>query len=196
MKICPHCQKVTEDAVNFCPVCGAPMQSFPEEPTYEDTVYMPPQQGYVQPPQYTYTQPPYAQPTYAQPPYTQPSYAQPPKPASPVSKGRVIPGMALGIAGMATAILGLLYTFCYFMIGVANELEEMVLASAIMGFVFIGFSLPLSIVGYTMSSSNRDMGDTSNMSRLGINFGRIGIVLSIVMGGFAFIALIAFSSGL
>ncbi len=210
MKMCPTCRHTADDTLNFCPSCGTMMQAVVEEPaqpvqvpaepvapTYAEPVapayaepaaptytepaappYAAPQQDYVQPPQYTYAQPPYVQPTYVQPP------------ASPVSKGRVIPGMALGIAGTVTAALGLLYTFIYFMIGVAGEMPEMLAATAVMGFIFMAFGLPLSIVGYKMSTNNRAMGDRTTMSRLGITFGRVGLILSIVAGGIAFLAIL------
>lgn len=200
MKICPNCQHTTDSDLNYCPSCGAMMQAVPEAPAapeapayeapaptyaapatpaYEAPAapYAQPQQGYVQPPQYT----------YAQPPYVQPMYAQPQPPRSPVSKGKVITGMALGIAGMAMAILGLLYTTIYFFISFA--MAEMALATAIMGFVFMAFSLPLSIVGLKLSSDSRALGDQTKMSALGEKFGRVGLVLSIVMGGIAFISI-------
>lgn len=191
MKICPTCNHTAEDTINFCPSCGtmlnvvpeAPAAPAQEAPVYEAPAYSAPQQpytqpqqGYVQPPQYTYAQPPYVQPTYVQPP------------SSPVSKGRVIPGMALGIAGMAMAIIGLLYTSIAFLVAAATEPEVAFLA-AVYGFIFMAFSLPLSIVGFKMSTTNRLMGDQTTMSRLGVTFGRVGIILSIVMGAIAFISI-------
>ena len=72
--------------------------------------------------------------------------------------------------------------------------EEMLLVYVVYTFVFMAFSLPLSIVGRTMSHSNRANGDQTKMSHLGGKFGNIGLILSIAAGALGIIATIIIAS--
>ena len=183
MYICPNCHKVSETPAAFCAACGTAMieqpapapqaPAYTAQPTY---AYQQPQQPvYQQAPQ----QPTYQQPTYQQPPqqyWQQPTaYSAPTVPAPAQegpSKGKVIVGMVLGIAGLAMASIGLLYTLA---------LSFDAIGGFVFGFVFSMFSTPLSLVGMIMSNGNISAGDTSSMSSIGKKLGLIGLILSVVM---------------
>lgn len=159
MYICPNCNKTSETPLNFCSECGTPMvEQAPAQPVYEQPAYQQP--AYQQP-----------QPMYQ---YTQTVSAEP-------SKGKVITGMALSIAGLSFAAIGLLYTLMF----MAVEPE----AGFAFGFVLSFFSLPLSIVGMVISNGCINAGSTSAMSRIGKKLGLVGLILSGVMLFFAFISL-------
>lgn len=190
MYVCPNCHRVSESPAAFCAACGTAMveqQPQPQAPAY--TVPQPQAPAYTQPPQpqapvYTapqpqapaYTQPP--QPTYTAPQPQQQYWQQPVAPVTPPaeapSKGKVIAGMVMGIAGLALAAIGVLYTLIF----AAGDVGE-----AALGFAFIWsmFSLPLSLVGMIMSNGNIAAGDTSAMSSVGKKLGLVGLILSGVM---------------
>ncbi len=178
MYICPNCHKVSEVPAAYCAACGTAMvaQSAPA----------PQAPAYAAQPTYSYPQP--QQPAYQQPPqqYWQqpPAYQQPAAPVAPPqnapSKGKVIVGMVLGIAGLAMASLGLLYTFIF---------SEIAMGGFVFGLVFSMISTPLSLVGLIMSNGNIKAGDTSSMSSVGKKLGLIGVILSGVMLFIAFVSL-------
>ncbi len=203
MYICPNCNATSEQPTNFCANCGASMmvQEAPapvEQPevvtspvaeeipvVQAEPVVTPP--AYAQPtyeqPAPTYEQPQYQQPQYQQPAYTQQpqyQYVQPVQVAAP-SLGKVITGMALSIAGLAFAGLGLLYTLMF----LAVETEVAFAFSLVMSF----FSFPLSLVGFILSKNNVNAGSTSAMSRIGKILGLIGIIASGVMLFLGFIGI-------
>lgn len=165
MYICPNCNKTSETPLNFCSECGTPMvEQAPAQP--------------VQPVQPVYEQPAYQQPAYQQP---QPMYQYTQTVSAEPSKGKVITGMALGIAGLSMAALGLLYTLIF----MAAEPE----VGFGFGFVFSLISAPLAIVGMVISNGCINAGSTSAMSRIGKKLGLVGVILSGVMLFFAFISL-------
>ena len=184
MYVCPNCNKQSETPANFCPVCGTtmiiaptPQTEAPEQPVYAEPQYAQPQYGQPQYGQPQYAQPQYGQPQqpiYNQPQYNQPMYVQPqyvaPQPSTP-SKAKAIVGMALGAAGLFSAVTGFLYT----MIGMAIDGGE---AGLFMAIFFGFFSIPLSLVGLIMSAGTRKAGDTTIFSKLGKIFGLIGVILS------------------
>lgn len=195
MYICPNCNSTSEQPTNFCANCGAAMmvQETPapvaqpevvvppvaeEIPVVQAEPVLPPQPVYEQPAQPQYQQAAYQQPAYAQQPQYQ--YVQPVQVAAP-SLGKVITGMALSIAGISFAGLGLLYTLMF----LAVETEVAFAFSLVMSF----FSFPLSIVGFILSKNNINQGSTSAMSRVGKILGLIGIILSGVMLFLGFIAI-------
>lgn len=162
MFVCPNCNNKTELPSKFCSNCGSPMVE--QAPEYQE--------------------PQYQEPQYQQAQYQQPQY-QYQQPASPVSKGKVIAGMAISIAGLAFSALGLMYTL-------AMMAEPF--GAFVMGFVFSMFSLPLSLVGLCLSNGCYNEGDRSAMSSVGRKLGLVGTILSGVMIFLAFIALIAESA--
>ena len=99
------------------------------------------------------------------------------------TKGKVLGfvGMGLSIGGFFFAVLGLLYTF----IGMA---EEGALAFAF-SISFSLFSMPLSIVGNSLSRRSRSMGNNSTPCSVGSKLGIAGIIVSAVMLFFGFIGL-------
>ena len=203
MYVCPNCHRVSESPAAFCAACGtamveqqpqAPAYTAPQQPAYtapqpQAPAYTAPQPqapAYTQPPQPTYTAP--QQPAYTQPQqqyWQQPQGYQPPAaPATEApSKGKVIVGMVMGIAGLALAAIGLLYTLIF------TIEPEMAFGFA---FFWSMFRLPLSLVGMIMSNGNINAGDTSAMSSVGKKLGLIGLILSGVMLfiGFAMIGAI------
>ena len=167
MYVCPNCNKQSETPANFCPRCGTAMIIAPEVQAEA------PQQAVPQP-QYVAPQP--EQPQYAepqQPQYTQPMYAQPqyvaPQPSTP-SKAKAIVGMALGAAGLFFAVLGFFYTLAFVAIDGAFAIG--------MSIGFGIFSMPLSLVGFIMSSKARNAGDRSVFTKLGKIFGLVGTIVS------------------
>lgn len=201
MYICPNCKATSEQPTNFCASCGAAMM-VQEAPVAEQPVVPVEQpvpvaasvapateevpvveaEPVVTPPP-AYQQPAYQQPAYQQQPQYQ--YVQQPIPVvqNAPSLGKVITGMALSIAGIAMAALGLLYTLMF----IAIEGEMAFAFSLVMGL----FSFPLSIVGFIMSKGNVNAGSTSAMSRVGKTLGLIGIILSGVM---LFLGFVGFAS--
>lgn len=164
MYICPNCNKTSDTPVNFCSECGTPMvEQAPAQPQYQQPAY---------------EQPAYQQPVYQQP---QPMYQYTQTVTAEPSKGKVITGMALGIAGLSMAVLGLLYTLMF----MAMEPE----VGFGFGFVFSIISAPLSIVGMVISNGCINAGSTSAMSSIGKKLGLVGLILSGVMLFFAFISL-------
>ena len=86
MYVCPNCNYSTEEASNYCPVCGSQVVEVQPQPVYQQPD-------------------PYAQQYQAYNQYYQQT------PAPQVSKGKIITGMILSISGLVFAGLGLLYTF-------------------------------------------------------------------------------------
>ena len=172
MYICPNCKHSSETPVAFCSMCGSRMeeqtvqQATPAAPVYE----APAAPVYVAP----------AAPVA--PTYTAPATACE-APATKPHKAKVIVGMALGIAGLVLAAMGLLETLIFaFMEG------ELAFGYSI-GFGI--FSTPLAIVGMSMSRKNIEEGDDSAMSSVGKNLGLVGMILSFVMCFVGFVALLA-----
>lgn len=184
MYVCPNCNKQSETPANFCPRCGtamiiapevqveAPQQAVPQ-PQY--VAPQPEQPQYAEPQQPQYVQPQYTQPQYApqQPMYNQPMYVQPqyvaPQPSTP-SKAKAIVGMALGAAGLFFAVMGFFYTLAFVAIDGAFAIG--------MSIGFGIFSMPLSLVGFIMSSKARNAGDRSVFTKLGKIFGLVGTIVS------------------
>lgn len=95
MKLCKKCGKENSDSSAYCSNCGAFIDDAAADNVQHETYEQ--QQAFE--PAYDY------QPRYAeQPPYRQ-GYTPPPQP--PVSKGKVIAGLVLGI--MFGGILGLIF---------------------------------------------------------------------------------------
>ena len=154
MYTCPNCNHSSETPMNFCAKCGT--QTVYTAPAPQAPAYEAPQA-----PAYEAPQPQYQEPIYAQP--------MPVNPNAP-SKGKVITGMAFGIAGFALAILGFIYTLAFW------DVDEGAAFGMAIGFFM--FSFPASLVGLILSSKNRNAGDDSTMSKLGKIFGLIGVILS------------------
>lgn len=163
MIICPVCKKEVPETANFCTYCGA---SLAAAPVAEN-----------QPP----VQPQYTQPVQTQ--YIQPQYQQP-QPAAP-NKAFTIVGMALSIAGFATAIIGFFYILMFLMV----EFGSMAFGMAI-GFGM--FSFPLSLVGLIMSNKARNAGVFNVFTKLGKIFGVIGVAIS---GANLFFGIVGLGSG-
>lgn len=81
-----------------------------------------------------------------QPLYSAPVSYQQPAP----SKGKHIAGMVLGIIGMVTALIGMLYAMILFPEAVDRRYAAEALG--IVGLIFAILSLPLSIVGLSLSN--------------------------------------------
>ena len=167
MSVCPKCNYISEETINFCPLCGAQMvaDKMIEEPVLEEAQIID-----SNPPQYTYDQ------TYNPTGYT---YEYPP--VKPPHLAFKIVGMALSIAGFIFAIIVSLASLA----GLADP--ESALA---MPLVFSIFYAPFSIVGLIFSNKCRNAGDTSTFSRLGKIFGIISIIIygiSIFIGFFALV---------
>ncbi len=184
MKACPFCNANVDDAARFCPTCG---QQIPAEAP----VYAPPVEQLAapafQPSNYTPQVPSYQLPTQTP---DAAYYGTPAPVTNPPSKGKIITGMILGIAGLALAATGLLYTVLYFCIGLSEA--EMMFAAFLVGLITAVFSLPLSIVGFVMSNKTFAQGSTSKMSTLGKRFGLIGTLLSLGMVVLAAIGLVCY----
>lgn len=124
MYICPNCGKAFEEPVNFCNGCGANLSG---------------------------TAAPVAPPVYT--PVT-PVYAVPATPAvSGGSNAKHIVGMILGISGMVTSIIGLLYALILLPEATDYHYFYNYAAEALTGvcMVFAFIALPLSIVGLALS---------------------------------------------
>ena len=161
MYICPNCNYTTEDASNYCPVCGSKVVEVQPQPVQPVQYEQP-----AQPQQVQYTQAdPYAQ-QYNM--YYQQTAVQ------PVSKGKIIAGMVLSIVGLFFAAMGLLYTF----VGLVSAEIGLALGFAI---AFGMFSVPLSIVGLVLSAGAQRQGSDSGMSKVGKILGLIGVIASGVM---------------
>lgn len=85
MYICTNCNYSTEQASNYCSVCGAQMVEVHPQPVQQTDLYAQQYQGY------------------------NPYYPQ--SPAVQVSKAKIIVGMVMSIVGFVFAAMGILYTF-------------------------------------------------------------------------------------
>lgn len=183
MYICPNCKATSETPTNFCASCGAAMMvqeapapapvTEPVAPVAQPAAPAAEEIPVVQAEPVVTPPPAYQQPAYQQQPQYQ--YVQQPAPVvqNAPSLGKVITGMALSIAGIAFAGIGLLYTLMF----LAFEGEAAFAISLVMSM----FSLPLSLIGFILSKNNVNAGSTSAMSRIGKTLGLIGIILSGVM---------------
>ena len=169
----------------------APTYAAPAAPTYA----APAAPTYAAPAAPTYAAP--AAPTYAAP--AAPTYAYPAAPATPAypatpvtatapaadgkTKAQGFVGLGLSIGGLVFAIIGLIY--CLSLMG----WDGVTAFGASIGYGI--FSFPCSIVGKILASKSREAGNTSGACGAGSKLGVAGLVVSIVMMGFGFIALLA-----
>lgn len=121
------------------------------------------------------------QPDYNDYSYNQPAYSYEQPQVSGGTKAGGFVGMGLGIGGFFFALLGFIYTI------IGLEIDEVMSFS--MAFAFSIFSLPLSIIGMSLSSKSRNAGNTSAVCTVGKVFGIIGLVLTCVMLFVGFVAL-------
>lgn len=154
----------------FCPNCGKTSEEQVAFCSQCGTAMK--QQGVVQAEE--------SAPVYTPPAYTPVHEAEPV--SSSASKVKGIVGMILGISGLVFAGLGLLYV----LIGLAAD--PAVAFGMSVGFGI--FSMPLSIVGKVLCGGAIEAGNTSGMARAGRTLGHVGMILSIVMFGLGFFALI------
>lgn len=156
MSVCPNCQSENQDFAKFCVVCGTKIESAapapaPAEPVADE--------------QYGYTE---SQNQALQQPVCQQCETQEPRP----SKGKAIAGMVVSIFGLIFSVFGFLYT----VISAAFN----PLAGIIMGVVFLVLSLPLSIVGLSISVSSRRKGKIG-FNAAGKTCGIIAIIFCAIM---------------
>lgn len=161
MSVCPNCQTENQDFAKFCVVCGtkiesATPESAPAEPVADE------QYGYTESQNQALQQPVYTQPVCRQ------CETQELRP----SKGKAIAGMVVSIFGLGFSIFGLLYTAIF------ATLDP--LAGFIMGIVFLVFSLPLTIVGLSLSVSSRRQGKIG-FNAAGKACGIIALIFCILM---------------
>lgn len=184
MYICPKCQKTSENAINFCPNCGTPIQLMQppveEIPTVEATTITPPVQQYQPPqPMPQYMQQPPMPPQYCQPQYSRP--VPPPPPIDPnASMGKATASMVLGIIGFMIALFSIPF------------MEDMVFneRSIIIALIVQTIAFAMSIVGVSIAGSAASDGNRSAMRKVGKVFGIIGIVFSAIFLGILSILLI------
>lgn len=157
MNICPNCQKITDENIKFCSVCGTKMVTLndnnssveePEQPVY-DPLYN-------------------AQPAY----YEQYSYSTPSSvTVSEPGKVKKIIGFILSIGGFVLSIFSVLY--CLTTLGTGYGLDAF-----IYGFSYGIEGLALSIVGNVLSNKSIKEGNQTKMAKRGVTFSTIGIILS------------------
>ena len=176
----------TEPAVATEPAYQPPVYEQPtyqaptyEQPAHQTPVYQPP--VYEQPAHQTpvYEQPAhqtpvYQPPVYEQPAYQQPAYSQYQAPAAPVSKGKSITAMVLGIVALVFCIVDLILSIGGLAVMGYRGAEEYGIMAMIYAIITLGCAVPGMILGGSTSSSTP--------GKLGKIFGIIGII----MGGIAF----------
>lgn len=167
MYICPNCNKTSDTPMNFCSNCGSAMVQ--QDPIAEA---MPVEEPVVSP---------VVTPIPVTPVATAPVYTVTQTPAP--SKGKMITGMILGIAGVIMGSIGLLYTLLF--IGLDG------IMAFSFGLVFSMISAPLSLVGMILSRGCAAQGHSNGMISAGKITGMIGTICSGVMLFLAFIGLMA-----
>ena len=140
-----------------------------QPPVYEQPTYQAP--TYEQPAHQT---PVYQPPVYEQPAYQQPAYSQYQAPAAPVSKGKSITAMVLGIVALVFCIVDLILSIGGLAVMGYRGAEEYGIMAMIYAIITLGCAVPGMILGGSTSSSTP--------GKLGKIFGIIGII----MGGIAF----------
>lgn len=158
MKKCTQCNFETDKDITFCPMCGAKIEA--PAPVQAEPVVVAP----VNP---TPVNPTPVNPTPVNPVYTAPVVSAPVEEPSLAKK---IVGMALSASALMLAIYCLFYTVS------AMDYDGAFAFGYAIGFSI--FSMPMGIVGLTMSNKNREQGDTSVFSLLGKIFGIVSVALT------------------
>lgn len=161
MKKCTQCNFETDKDIAFCPMCGAKIEA--PAPVQAEPVVVAP----VAPVNPTPVNPTPVNPTPVNPVYTAPVVSAPVEEPSLAKK---IVGMALSASALMLAIYCLFYTVS------AMDYDGAFAFGYAIGFSI--FSMPMGIVGLTMSNKNREEGDTSVFSLLGKIFGIVSVALT------------------
>ena len=164
-KFCANCGAALDASSAFCSNCGAQQEI--EQPQIE--------QPQIEQPQYQ--QPQYQQPQYEQ--YQQPQYQQQyqyPQYNSyqaPEVSGKA---KAFGIVGFATAMFGFVFGLINFIYGCTlADLSWRYADEKAVCLVYAFMLLAFAIVGVAFSSSARNAGNESALTKLGKVFGIIAI---------------------
>ena len=155
MYICTKCNNTSDEAINYCPICGTKMQE----------VVL----NSIEP----------VAPTYAEPQV--PAYASPeiyytPAPIEKPSLAKKIVGMVLSIVSFSMSALTSLYVLMFLLSALDGE-SDMGIVSMVFTVIMAMFILPGSIIGISFSSKARNLGDTSKMSGVGKGLGLAGIII-------------------
>ena len=174
MAFCTSCGSTIADGASFCPACGQ-RQNAAANPGYQAPGYEQP--AAYQPPVYS-QQPSYQAPSYEQPyqtpVYQQNGYETYQYQAAPVSKGKAIAGMILGIIALVLAVVDLILAIAGLAVLGYRGAEEAGVGIMVYAIITLGFALPGMILGKSTSSITP--------GKLGKVFGLIGVI----MAGIAF----------
>ncbi len=192
--VIPESAPVAEPAPSFAPAPAA----FEPAPQYAPPAAPAPTYAPPAAPAPTYAPP--AAPTYAPPAAPAPTYAPPAAPtysypaptgyaaaSAPAvdagTKAKGFVGMGLAIGGLVMAIIGIIACLA------SIDFDPAYAFGLTIGYGI--FSFPLSIVGRILCNKSQEAGNTSGACSVGSKLGMAGLIVSIVMMGIGFIALLS-----
>ena len=184
MYICTKCSHITEQKMNFCALCGAPMAEAVPVPAAAEAPQAPAApQPPVAPQAPAAPQPPVAPATPVAPP--QPLYPRTAAPAPKKSPDKL--GFVFSVIGAVLALVGIYAVWSGFWSGFATDDFVDLPNNAMVSFFFCA---PFSLMGFIFSSESERKDGSCTFTRVGKTLSICGLVIAVLLLILSFVSCI------